>query len=330
MAAAAPGAAWLTGAVTSVQIGDVTIAYQLDGPVGGRPMLLLMGLGGQLVAWPQRFVDLLVDNGFRVIRLDNRDIGLSSRTDAPPPRIRDVVRGYVHRRFARSHYDLSDMATDAVGVLDHLGVAQVDLVGLSMGAMIAQELVIGHPTRVRSLASIMGNTGRRRHGRTSARLLATWAKDLRTPPPTTQEAAIASAVEGMRMISGPGFVAEDIEELIHRSLERSADQAGEGRQLLAIHASRDRTRLLGSVTVPTLVVHGMADPMVLPSGGVATARAIPGSRLLMFPDMGHDLPASRLEEIVDAIVANTRRAASPPTERAPAAPAADRQPQEMP
>lgn len=318
-----PSAAWLTDEVTSVQIGDVTIAYELDGPEDGRPMLLLMGLGGQLVAWPQPFVDLLADKGFRVIRVDNRDIGLSSRTEAPPARVRDVARGYVHRRLARSHYQLTDMAADAVGVLDYLGVKQVDLVGLSMGAMIAQEVVIGFPHRVRSLVSIMGSTGRRRYGRVSPRLLAAMAREFRTPVPTTREAAIAKAVEGMRKISGPGFDADHMEELILRSIERSTDQAGESRQLLAIHASRDRTRLLQRVSVPTLVVHGMADPLVLPSGGVATARAIPGSRLLMFPDMGHDLPPSRLEEIADAIVTNTRRAAplAPGEESHPVEPA---------
>lgn len=294
--------------MTAVQIGEVTIEYEVDGRSGGIPMLLLMGMGGQLVAWPDEFVHLLVDKGFRVIRMDNRDIGLSSRTDGPLPTPRDSVRGFVHRRLARADYDLSDMAADAVGLLDHLGIERAHVVGLSMGAMIAQELVIDHPQRVLSLTSIMGTTGSRRHGRVSARLLATIARDLRTPPPTTREEAVDRAVESLRRIGGRSFDQDRTREVVVRSVERSADQRGEARHLQAVHASRDRTRALRRVTVPTLVVHGLADPLVTPGGGLATTRAIPGSRLLAFPEMGHELPLDRLPEIVDAIAANAERA----------------------
>ncbi|WP_299442212.1 alpha/beta fold hydrolase [uncultured Phycicoccus sp.] len=298
--------------MTTAQLGDVEIAYEVDGPEDGEPMLLLMGLGTQLVAWPADVVDGLAEHGYRVIRLDNRDIGLSSRTESPPPTRGDVMRAFVHRRAARPDYLLSDMAEDAVALLDHLDVAQAHVVGVSMGGMIAQQLTIDHPERVRTLTSIMSNTGNRRSGTVSLRLLPTMALSLTTPRPTDEEEAVRLGVEGWRLIAGPHFDEDEIEEQVRYAVARSTSPIGAVRQLLAILGSPDRTEALRRVDVPTLVIHGLADPLVSWSGGVATARAVPGSRLLLFPDMGHDLPKPRRAEIVEAIARNAARAAIHP------------------
>ncbi|NHA66819.1 alpha/beta fold hydrolase [Phycicoccus flavus] len=295
----------------TVTVGEVEIAYEVDGPEDGEPMLLLMGLGTQLVAWPAEVVDGLASRGFRVVRVDNRDIGLSSRTSTPAPTRAAVVRALVHRGAARSDYLLADLAADAVAVLDHLGIDRAHVVGVSMGGMIAQQLTIDHPGRVRSLASVMSTTGSRRRGNVSARLLPRMARSLTAPRPTDEEEAVRLGVEGWRVIAGPHFDEDEIEAQVRAAVARSTSPLGAVRQLLAILASPDRTPGLRQVRVPTLVVHGLADPLVAWSGGVATARAVPGSRLLLFPDMGHDLPRPRRGEIVEAIARNAARAAAP-------------------
>ena len=160
--------------MTSAQLGDVTIEYEMDGPDDGEAMLLLMGLGAQLVAWPSDLVSGLADSGFRVIRMDNRDIGLSTKTEGPAPTRAALFKGFAHRRYARADYLLSDMAADAVALLDHLDVGAAHVVGVSMGGMIAQQLTIDHPERVLSLCSIMSNTGDRRHGTVSPGCCPRW------------------------------------------------------------------------------------------------------------------------------------------------------------
>ncbi|MBR7744389.1 alpha/beta fold hydrolase [Phycicoccus sp. BSK3Z-2] len=284
------------------------VAYEVDGPDDGEPMLLVMGLGTQLVAWPQDMVDGLVARGFRVVRVDNRDIGLSSFTDGPPPSRADLVRAFARRPVRGATYRMSDLASDAVALLDHLGIGRVHLVGASMGGMVAQQLTIDHPERVLSLCSIMSNTGDRRNGRVARRLLPTMARSLSAPRPSDPEEAVRLGVEGWRVIGGPLFDAEDMERSVRAAVERSQSPYGGARHLLAILTSEDRTEGLRGVTAPTLVVHGLADPLVEASGGVATARAVPGSRMLVFPDMGHDLPASRRGEMVEAIAVNAARA----------------------
>lgn len=299
--------------MTSAQIGDQVIEYVVDGPDSGEPLLLIMGMAAQLVAWPQDFVDLLVDRGFRVIRYDNRDMGLSGQTDAPPPTRGAVAKGLAARRFATSDYTLGDLADDAAGLLAHLGLASAHVVGASMGGMIAQELTLRHPTVVRSLTSIMSNTGHRRFGRTSTRLLPALLRQVRAAAPTTREQALDAGVNAFRIISGTDFDEVEIRALAERHLERGGiSAASRDRQLNAINASPDRTPRLRTITVPTLVIHGLKDPLVLPSGGIATARAIPGSRLLMFPEMGHDLPRGRRAEMADAIAQTARRTDTSP------------------
>ena len=293
--------------MTSAQLGDVTIEYELDGPEDGEPMLLVMGLGAQLVAWPRDVVDGLADRGYRVVLMDNRDIGLSTKTDGPAPTRAALLKAFAHRRYAQSDYLLSDMAADAVALLDHLELGAVHVVGVSMGGMIAQQLTIDHPDRVLSLCSIMSNTGNRRHGAVAPRLLPTMAASMTTPRPGAPEEAVRQGVEGFRLIAGVHFDEEEIGVMVRQAVDRNVNPLGTIRQLLAIQASPDRTPGLREVRVPTLGVHGLVDQLVMPSGGIATARAVPGSKLVMVPDMAHDLPKPRRAEIVDEIVRNAER-----------------------
>ncbi len=287
----------------SVDVNGIAIEYDLRGH--GEPMLFVMGLGGQLVDWPEDFVDLFGAQGFQAIRFDNRDVGLSGRTRwKPPGRLRLLWSLITRRPIKEVDYTLTDMARDAVGLLDALGIGSAHVVGLSMGGMIAQEMAIEHPERVRSLCSIMSNTGDRRHGNMSLTLF----RQLGGVSEPTRETAVDDGVHVFQVLSGPHFDEEAFRALAERSVARSFDPGGVARQSAAIAGSRDRTELLHSVTAPTLVIHGLNDPLVKPSGGVATAKAVPGSRLLAFGDMGHDLPRPRWSEIRDAIVTNARRA----------------------
>jgi pimeloyl-ACP methyl ester carboxylesterase len=263
-----------------------------------------MGLSGQLVDWPDDFVDLFVARGFRVIRFDNRDVGLSTEfTWQPPSRWRTVL-ALLFRRKPKAGYVVDDMAGDAVGLLDRLGIPAAHVVGVSMGGMIAQALAIGHPARVASLTSIMSNTGDGKHGRIGPRLMLTLGR-MGEP---RGEAAVEQALEVARLVSGPHFDEDEARPMVERSIARSFRPEGVARQMAAISASPDRTASLAKVTAPTLVVHGLLDQLVRLSGGIATAQAVPGSRLLIFPDMAHDLPRPRWEELADAITANADRA----------------------
>jgi pimeloyl-ACP methyl ester carboxylesterase len=289
--------------MASIEANGITIEYEVHGE--GDPLLLVQGLSGQLIDWPDEFVAMLVADGFQVIRFDNRDIGLSTEFDwEAPSQVKTVVRALA-RRPTKAGYLLSDMAADAAGLLEALGIDQAHVVGVSMGGMIAQTLTIEHAAKVRSLTSIMSNTGDRKNGKIAARLI---ARLIRLPKPT-RENAVDRSVEIFDAISGPAFDAAEYRSLAEQGVERSYREEGVARQTAAILASADRTEGLGGVTAPTLVVHGMVDPLVKPSGGVATARAIPGSRLVMYPDMGHDLPRARWRELIAEIRRNADRAA---------------------
>ncbi|HEV3390200.1 MAG TPA: alpha/beta fold hydrolase [Solirubrobacteraceae bacterium] len=280
----------------SVGPARLDIAYEQFGEPDSPAVLLLMGLGTQMLGWPDGFCIELAARGLHVIRFDNRDIGLSSHLpDAPMPDVRAVMTGDT----SSASYRLSDMAADTVGLLDHLGLQSAHLVGASMGGMIAQTMAIESPERVRSLTSIMSTTGDPSVGQATQRALAA----LLSPPAKTREEAIERTVSIVRVIGSPAFELDepDLRWRAGLAYDRANDPVGVGRQLAAIAASGDRTGALGSVTVPTLVIHGADDPLVNVSGGRATARAIPGAVLVVLDGMGHHLSRELWREIVRRI-----------------------------
>lgn len=291
--------------MASVQANGITIEYESVG--SGDPLLLVMGLGGQLIDWPDGFPERLAEQGFRVITFDNRDVGLSTEFDWEPPSQAKAVLGKLTRRPPKAGYLISDMADDAAGLLDALNIEAAHLVGISMGGMISQTMAIHHSSKVLSLTSIMSNTGARNSGGIAAKLM---PKMARLPKPT-RETALDSSVKLFELFTGPHFDEEEHRRVGKIGLERSYRPDGTSRQMAAIMASPDRTTALSEIKVPTLVIHGLVDPLVVPSGGIATAKAVNGARLLMYPDMGHDLPIRRHGEIIAAIRRNADRAGDP-------------------
>jgi pimeloyl-ACP methyl ester carboxylesterase len=286
-------------------IGDVELCYETFGDPADPAMLLIMGLATQMIAWHDDFCEQLAGRGFHVVRFDNRDIGRSTKlSHVPPPSLWQIVR----RDRGAAGYTLEDMADDAVGLLDHLGIEQAHVVGASMGGMIAQTVAIRHPDRVLSLVSIMSNTGARLSGQPALRTLPIVLKRA----PRDPEGFAAHTAKVFEAIGSPDYP-PDADELRERALlshSRGVDPAGSGRQLAAILAAPDRTRELGRVRAPTLVIHGTKDRMVLPSGGRRTAKAIPGARLMLVEGMGHDLPRALWPRLLDAIEENAARAAT--------------------
>ena len=284
------------------RIGDVEIAYDTTGDPSHPTMLLIMGLGMQLIQWDAEFVEQLAGRGFRVVRFDNRDSGLSTQIDAPVPNLARAVAGLR----VDAPYLLDDMAADTVGLLDHLGVERAHVVGASMGGMIGQALAIRHPRRVLSLASIMSTTGERRMSRPRLRVFGV----LLRRAPRDKQAYVEYWVRIFRRIGSPGFATDDdrIRAMAAASFDRGHRSAGTGRQLAAILASGDRTEQLRRLRVPAVVIHGTEDPLVPFRGGVATARAIPGAELVAIPGMGHDLPRQVWPQVIDAVVKNAQRA----------------------
>ena len=284
----------------------IELAYQEMGEPDGEPLLLVMGLATQMIAWDEGFCSLLAERGFRVIRFDNRDIGRSTKiASAGVPSRLDMLSG----RRATAPYLLRDMANDTFGLMDHLGIASAHVAGASMGGMIAQAMAIERPERVRSLVSIMSTTGSRRVPPPSWRAM----RVMLGKPPRGREQAIERTVSTFRAIGSPGYPFEEerIREIAGRSYDRGHDSAGIARQLHAILASGDRTKALHGLALPATVIHGSRDPLVRPAGGRATARAIPGARLRMVEGMGHDLPP-RLWSSFAAELADTAEQAAAP------------------
>ena len=280
----------------------VTLCYDEFGDPSDPPMLLVMGLGTQMIAWHEDFCELLVAKGFRVIRFDNRDIGRSTHLRFRPP----TTGRMLTRRFGPEQYTLTDMAEDAAGLIRELDLGPSHVVGASMGGMIGQSLAAQHPDLVRSLVSIMSNTGNRWRGQPAPSVY----RHLLRPPPVDRDGFVERAAEIFGVVGSTGFEndPEHIREYAARSFDRGHDAAGGARQLAAILKSGDRTRELRSIEAPTLVIHGTVDKLVRPSGGRATARAIPGARLLMVDGMGHDLPRGAWPQLVDAIAAHAHAA----------------------
>ena len=284
----------------------ITLCYETFGTPADEPVLLIMGLGTQMVAWHEDFCRDLAARGYYVVRFDNRDIGRSTHVDGPPPTITQLLLR--SKRAAR--YTLADMADDAAGLLRELGLSPAHVIGASMGGMIAQTLAARNPEQVRSLTSIMSNTGALSNGQPALRLYPFFLRR----PAIGREQYIAHFERLFAAIGSTGLPREpeEIRELAALSYDRDHDPAGAGRQLAAIIASGDRTRELRKVVAPTLVVHGTADPLVSPSGGRATARAIKGAKLMNVPGMGHDLPRAVWPRLIDAIVQNAARAGGRP------------------
>lgn len=302
-AAAAPAGAWRSG---RARVADgVELAYDDQGR--GPAMLLIMGIGAQRVFWDDRLCARLVERGFRVIRYDARDIGESSRLDhLGAPRPLETLGRRVAGLRVDAPYTLSDMANDAAQLLTHLGVERAHVAGVSMGGMVAQHLALEHPDRVLSLASIMSTPGARRYFfLTRPQALRT----LLTPIPRDVDAAAEHVVKLFTAIGGPAFPADaDALRAIGRvAYARGASPRGFLRHLAAICASGDRTARLRAVRVPTLVLHGADDPLIVAAAGRATARAIPGARLHVVPGMGHHLPPGTWDTIVPALAANAAR-----------------------
>jgi len=289
-------------AVETVKANGIEIAYETFGDPGARPLLLVMGLGAQMIVWQDEFCTAIAERGFHVVRFDNRDAGLSTHMhDAPEPDVAAAMGG----DYTSATYTLDDMADDSVGLLAELGIDAAHVVGASMGGMIAQTIAIRHPQRVLSLTSIMSTPGPRVAPPTEAAAAA-----LMAPPATSREEAIERAIAATKVIGSPGFPPDEewIAESAGVAYDRAFDPPGFARQFVAIQASGDRTEQLGGVRVPTLVVHGADDPLVTLPGGEATAAAIPDAELVVIPGMGHNLPRQVWPQVVDAIVRTADRA----------------------
>ena len=286
------------------QIADVgrgiSLAYERIGDAGAEPLVLVAGLGQQLHSWPDAFCAKLAERGYEVVRFDNRDAGRSTHPRFRPPSILGMLAG----RFPAQQYELKDMAADTAGLLDALGLGRVHIAGVSMGGMISQTTAALYPDRIRTLTSIMSTTGSRLIGRPA---LSTW-RLMGGKPPKTREEAVEGAVRMFRHIGSHGFPFDEafVRELAGTGWDRDPTTGGVGRQLAAIMKSGNRTPLLRKITAPTLVIHGDRDRMVHPTGGAATARAIPGARLETVRGMGHDLPEGAWPAVLDLLDKHAR------------------------
>jgi pimeloyl-ACP methyl ester carboxylesterase len=275
------------------QANGISIAYDTFGDPSRPPILLVMGLGAQMVGWHEDFCAALAV-GHHVVRFDNRDVGESQWLEGRPD-----LAACAAGDTSSAPYSLEDMADDSVGLLDALGIGPAHIVGASMGGMIAQTIAIRHPERVLSLTSIMSTTGEPGIAHPTEAAVGV----LLAPPATTREEAMERTVEGRRVIGSPGFPRDEQEtrERAGRAWDRGVNPAGFARQIAAIQRSGDRTAALRSLNVPTLVVHGEDDPLIPLDGGLATAKAIPGADLWTVPGMGHDLPRALWPEMIARI-----------------------------
>jgi len=280
----------------------IDIAYERIGDPKDPPVLLIMGLGTQLLGWHDGLIEGLVARGLHVIRFDNRDVGLSTHLHgAPLPNLPAAIAGDT----SSASYTLSDMAADAVGLLDALGISSAHMVGASMGGFIAQTIAIEHSNAIRSLTSIMSSTGDRTVGQPSPDVLAV----LMGPPATTRQQVIDRTVATFRVIASPGFDVnfDEVAQRVGIAYDRAFDPLGMARQAVAVMASGDRTPKLRNVKLPTLVIHGSHDKMCDVSGGRATAAAIPGAELVVIEGMGHDLPRAIWPRLCDLIAQHVQR-----------------------
>ncbi|MEA2427917.1 MAG: hypothetical protein QOF37_1545 [Thermoleophilaceae bacterium] len=282
--------------------GGITLAYEELGDRDGMPLLLVAGLGSQMIFWHDPLCDMLGERGLRVIRFDNRDSGLSTHLEGVPD-----LQAMMGGDRSSAVYDLKDMAADAAALLDALGIESAHVVGVSMGGMIAQTLAAEHPERVRSLTSMSSTTGAREVSQPTPQAQAA----LMMPRPDTAEQAEANAVKWAHAVGSPGLFDEDrVRALSRAAYERAHDPTSFARQLAAIWAAGNRTESLHAIRAPTLVIHGALDPLIPPEAGRATAAAIDGAELLMIDGMAHDMPPPLWHELAAAIAGHVERSSA--------------------
>ncbi|WP_108668605.1 alpha/beta fold hydrolase [Euzebya rosea] len=283
----------------TADLGQISLHYEATGPTDGETILLVMGLGTQMVYWPQRLIDDL-SKDHRVVWFDNRDVGLSTKVDAPTSPMLRVLAGTFGVPVPPPPYTLRDMADDAVGLMDHLGLARAHVVGVSMGGMIAQRMAIHHPQRLASLVPVMSSSGTRLVPPAKPRAARTFFMTI----PTHDRDAYIDAIAGMRgAIASPGFEPDPdhLRTAIGRAFDRGLNPAGFVRHLHAIAADGSRVPELQRVEVPTLVVHGADDPLVNHRAGRSIADAIPGAHFRLVRGMGHDLPPGVCDLLADEV-----------------------------
>ncbi len=287
-------------------VNNIQIEYDTFGDPSSKPILLVMGLGAQMILWLEEFCEQLVDRGFYVIRFDNRDVGLSTKfEEAGIPDLMAAVTALQKGEEIKASYSLEDMGDDTVGLLDALNIDKVHICGASMGGMIAQIIAYRHPIRVLSLTSIMSTTGNPDLPQAKPEVL----QILFTPIPAEREAYIDETVKRRRILYGSGFPFDEdfARELSAKMYDRCFYPQGMMRQLMAILANGNRKAALSSVKVSPLVIHGGDDPLVPVEGGKDTAEAIPGSELIIIDGMGHSLPPETWPQIIDAIAVNASK-----------------------
>ncbi len=298
--------------MAQVQANGISITYDSFGSDKAPPVLLIMGLGAQMTRWRPEFCEQLAARGFRVIRFDNRDAGLSTHLiDAGVPDMAEVAAAMQKGEKPDVPYTLSDMAADATGLLDALGLARAHIVGASMGGMIAQLVAADHPGHTLSLTSIMSTTGNPALPRATPEAMAVLTN--RPPHPSDEEAYLAHSLAAARVIGSPAY---PVDEAVQRTqsladVKRCYEPTGFARQIAAVTATGDRRAKLKTITAPTVVVHGAADPLVPVQGGHDTAENIPGAELVVIPGMGHDLPPVLYDTLIDAIVSVAERSKAP-------------------
>jgi pimeloyl-ACP methyl ester carboxylesterase len=281
-------------------VNGIELEYETFGKRPGPPLVLIMGLGAQMILWEDELCEAFAARGFFVVRFDNRDVGLSTQLDAGGvPNVFAAMQAMAEGKPVAAPYTLDDMADDTIGLMTALDVERAPVVGASMGGLIAQTLAIRHPTRLLSMTSIMSTTGDPALPPASPEAM----RVLLTPPPGDREGNVARGLEAWRVIGSPGFPFDEdsMRVLFGRAFDRGYHPAGVARQMAAIMASGDRTRALRSVMVPTLVIHGAADPLIPVAAARATAEAVPGASLLVIEGMGHDFPRGTWLPIIQAV-----------------------------
>jgi pimeloyl-ACP methyl ester carboxylesterase len=301
--ARAPASVAVVPELKRVPANGIEIAYETFGDRGAPPVVLVMGLGTQMLAWPDELCSDLADRGHFVVRFDNRDVGASTHLRG----VRAPHVAQVAARRKRPPYTIDDMADDCLGLVDALELGPVHLVGASLGGFIAQTAALHRPDSLRSLTLIMTSTGSRRVGQADPRLL---GRLLKRRVVTDREQAMDAVIETFRVIGSKGYALDEerLRDVGARSFDRAYDPGGYYRQLAAVVGQPNRTEELRRLDLPTLVMHGLHDPLVAPSGGLALARVIRGARFVGFSGMGHDLPRALWPEFADHISALVRRA----------------------